>query len=41
MTIALRVMGNLITPADTDAIARIWRLAGQASTRLDQRPPFH
>jgi hypothetical protein len=40
MTIALRVMGNLVTPGDRDATARIWRLAGRASVRLDDRPPF-
>jgi len=40
MTIALRVMGNLVTPEDSDAIARIWRSAGRASVRLDDRPPF-
>ena len=40
MTIALRVMGNLVTEEDTDALARIWRLAGRASIRLDERPPF-
>lgn len=40
MTIALRVMGNLITPEDSDAIARIWRTAGRVSTRFDARPPF-
>ena len=40
MTIALRVMGNLITEEDSDAIARIWRTAGRASIRFDDRPPF-
>lgn len=40
MSIALRVMGNLITEEDTDATARIWRAAGRASIRLDPRPPF-
>ena len=40
MTIALRVMGNLITPEDSDTIARIWRGAGRLSTRFDARPPF-
>jgi len=40
MTIALRVMGNLVTDEDTDALARVWRLAGRASIRLDERPPF-
>ena len=40
MTIALRVMGNLVTPEDRDATARLWRTAGRASVRLDDRPPF-
>ncbi len=40
MTVALRVMGNLITPEDTDAVARAWRTAGRVSTRLDPRPPW-
>ncbi len=40
MTIALRVMGNLVTDDDRDATARLWRLAGRFSVRLDDRPPF-
>ncbi len=40
MTMALRVMGNLITPEDTDALARVWRTAGRLSIKLDERPPF-
>ncbi|WP_375003228.1 geranylgeranyl reductase family protein [Aeromicrobium sp. CTD01-1L150] len=40
MTIALRVMGNLVTDEDRDATARLWRLAGRLSVRLDDRPPF-
>ncbi len=40
MTIALRVMGNLVTDEDRDATARAWRAAGRASLRLDDRPPF-
>jgi menaquinone-9 beta-reductase len=40
MTIALRVMGNLVTPEDRDATARLWRMAGRASVTLDDRPPF-
>jgi flavin-dependent dehydrogenase len=40
MTIALRVMGNLVTPEDRDATARVWRAAGRASIQLDERPPF-
>ncbi len=40
MTVALRVMGNLVTPEDSDTVARLWRTAGRASIRLDDRPPF-
>ncbi len=40
MTIALRVMGNLITDEDADMTARVWRWAGKMSVRLDDRPPF-
>jgi geranylgeranyl reductase family protein len=40
MTLALRVMGNLITDADRDVVARAWRTAGKISMRLDERPPF-
>ena len=40
MTVALRVMGNLVTEADRDLTARAWRLAGRLSVRLDDRPPF-
>ena len=40
MTLALRVMGNLITPEDSDLLARVWRGAGRVSLRLDERPPF-
>ncbi len=40
MTVALRVMGNLVTPEDTDAVARLWRGLGRTSLRLDERPPF-
>ncbi|MHC9290887.1 menaquinone reductase [Mycobacterium sp. LTG2003] len=40
MRIAVRVMGNLVTDEDADAIARVWRAAGLASRRLDQRKPF-
>ena len=40
MTIALRVMGNLVTDEDRDLTARAWRWAGRRSVRLDDRPPF-
>ena len=40
MTVALRVMGNLVTEADHDLVARVWRLAGRASQARDARPPF-
>lgn len=40
MTIALRVMGNLVTDDDRDATARLWRRAGRMSLRLDERHPF-
>ncbi len=40
MTVALRVMGNLVTEADRDLVARLWRSAGRLSVRLDDRPPF-
>jgi hypothetical protein len=40
MTIALRVMGNLITPQDRDVTARLWHFAGKQSIKLDERPPF-
>ena len=40
MTIALKVMGNLITDEDRDLVARAWRAAGRLSVRLDDRIPF-
>jgi geranylgeranyl reductase family protein len=40
MTVALRVMGNLVTDADRDLTARAWRAAGRLSLRVDARPPF-
>jgi menaquinone-9 beta-reductase len=33
-------MGNLVTPEDSDALARVWRAAGRLSVRVDERPPF-
>lgn len=40
MTVAVRVMGNLVTEADSDLVARAWRASGSASLRIDARPPF-
>jgi geranylgeranyl reductase family protein len=40
MSVALRVMGNLVTDADRDVVARAWRLAGRLSVRADDLPPF-
>ncbi len=40
MTVALRVMGNLVTEEDRDVVARAWRVAGRLSVAVDGRPPF-
>lgn len=40
MNVALRVMGNLITDADKDAVAQAWRIAGAASRLVDARKPW-
>ncbi|RVW01135.1 geranylgeranyl reductase family protein [Rhodococcus xishaensis] len=40
MTVAVRVMGNLVTEEDADVVARAWRASGGVSLRLDPRPPF-
>lgn len=40
MSTVVRVMGNLLTPEDTDVIARAWRTAGRAATAVESRPPF-
>ena len=40
MSIAVRVMGNLVTDEDADWVARVWRGAGLGSRRIDSRPPF-
>ncbi|NEK85515.1 geranylgeranyl reductase family protein [Blastococcus saxobsidens] len=40
MTVALRVMGNLVTDEDRDVVARAWRTAGKLSVKLDDRAPF-
>jgi len=40
MTVALRVMGNLVTEEDRDLTAWAWRRAGRISMGVDRRPPF-
>ena len=40
MDIAVRVMGNLVTDEDADAVARLWRAAGTGSRLVDRRKPF-
>ena len=40
MTIAVRVMANLVTDDDADWVARAWRGGGRMSRLLDRRPPF-
>ncbi|GFG73300.1 menaquinone reductase [Mycobacterium botniense] len=40
MSIAVRVMANLVTDEDADWVARLWRGGGRASQLLDHRPPF-
>lgn len=40
MEIALRIMGNLVTDEDKDALAYVWRTVGKLSLTLDQRKPF-
>jgi hypothetical protein len=40
MTIAVRVMGNLVSDEDVDWVARMWRTTGAGSRLLDQRKPF-
>lgn len=40
MTIAVRVMANLVTDHDADWVARVWRSGGRASWLIDHRPPF-
>jgi geranylgeranyl reductase family protein len=40
MSVAVRVMGNLVTEDDLDVVARAWRRAGAGSRRLDARKPF-
>lgn len=40
MSIAVRVMANLVTDDDTDWVARVWRGGGRVSRLIDHRPPF-
>lgn len=40
MTIAVRVMANLVTDDDADWVARAWRGGGRLSRLLDRRTPF-
>jgi geranylgeranyl reductase family protein len=40
MSVAVRVMGNLVTDDDVDLVARAWRGGGRASQLLDRRKPF-
>ena len=40
MKLALRVMGNLVTDEDSDALAKVWRTAGRLSMKFDNRVPF-
>lgn len=40
MGVAVRVMANLVTDDDTDAVARLWRGSGITSRLIDRRPPF-
>lgn len=40
MTIAVRVMANLVTDDDADWVARAWRGGGRISRLIDRRTPF-
>lgn len=40
MTVAVRVMGNLVTDEDHDLVARVWRTSGRVSMRWDRQPLF-
>jgi len=40
MSVAVRVMGNLVTEEDADLVARAWRASGHLSMRWDRRPLF-
>jgi menaquinone-9 beta-reductase len=41
MTIAVRVMANLVTDDDADWVARAWRGGGRLSELIDRRKPFN
>jgi menaquinone-9 beta-reductase len=40
MTVAVRVMANLVTDDDADWVARAWRGGGRLSQLIDHRKPF-
>ncbi|MEU5842518.1 geranylgeranyl reductase family protein [Rhodococcus sp. NPDC047139] len=40
MSVAVRVMGNLVTDEDADLVARLWRTSGHFSMRWDRQPLF-
>jgi menaquinone-9 beta-reductase len=40
MSVAVRVMANLVTDDDVGWVARAWRGGGLASRLIDRRPPF-
>ncbi|WP_072690648.1 geranylgeranyl reductase family protein [Rhodococcus marinonascens] len=40
MTVAVRVMGNLVTEEDSDLTARVWRASGRVAQKVDSRPLF-
>lgn len=40
MSVAVRVMANLVTDEDADSVARLWRVAGAGSQLVDRRKPF-
>jgi flavin-dependent dehydrogenase len=40
MTIAVRVMANLVTDDDADSVAQVWRGGGRLSRLIDRRTPF-
>jgi geranylgeranyl reductase family protein len=41
MSLAVRVMGNLVTDDDADWVARVWRGGGSISQLADRRKPFN